>query len=58
MNTMQSFYASLSSSDTLSDTYLKILADLSKINREQANALMSDMAWQSWDAQSANTVTA
>ena len=54
---MQSFYASLSSSDTLSDTYLKILADLSKINREQANALMSDMAWQSWDAQSANTVT-
>ena len=58
MNTMQSFYASLSSSDTLSDTYLKILADLSKINREQVNALMSDMAWQSWDAQSADTVTA
>ena len=58
MNTMQSFYTSLSSSDKPLDAYLKILADLTKINPEQAKALMSDLAWQSWDAQSADTLTA
>lgn len=47
MNTMQSFYASLSS-DKLRDTYLKVLADLTKLSREQMSALESDMSWQSW----------
>ena len=47
MNSMQSFYASLSSANLL-DTYLKILADLTKLNREQIRVLESDMSWQSW----------
>ena len=50
MNTMQSFYASLSS-DKLRDTYLKILVDLTKLSREQMSALESDMAWQDWGAE-------
>jgi hypothetical protein len=58
MNTMQSFYASLSSSDKPLDTYLKILADLTKIKREQAKALVSDMGWQEWGEQPQKTVAA
>ena len=58
MNTMQSFYASLSSSDKPLDSYLKILADLTKLSRDEMSALESDLSWQSWDAQSADTVTA
>ena len=50
MNTMQSFYASLSS-DKLRDTYLKTLVDLTKLSREQMSALESDMAWQDWGAE-------
>jgi hypothetical protein len=50
MNTMQSFYASLSS-DKLRDTYLQILADLTKLNLEQISALESDMAWQDWSGE-------
>jgi hypothetical protein len=50
MNTMQSFYASLSS-DALEDMYLKILAELTKLNRQQMSALESDMSWQDWGAE-------
>ena len=51
MNTMQSFYASLSSSDTLLDTYLKILANLTKLSRDEMSALESDLSWQEWGAE-------
>jgi hypothetical protein len=50
MNTMQSFYASLSS-DKLSDAYQKILVELTKLSREQMHALESDLAWQEWGAE-------
>ena len=50
MNPMHSFYASLSS-DKLRDTYLKILADLTKLNREQIRPLESDAGWQDWGAE-------
>lgn len=50
MNTMQSFYASLSS-DELRDTYLKYLAELTKLNHEQISSLESDMTWQDWSAE-------
>lgn len=51
MNTMQSFYALLSSSDKLLDTYLKILADLTKLSRDEMSALESDLSWQQWGAE-------
>jgi hypothetical protein len=50
MDTMHNFYASLSS-DKLRDTYLKILADLTKLNREQIRPLESDEGWQEWSAE-------
>lgn len=50
MNTMQSFYASLSSNKPV-DAYLKILAEITKLSREQMRALKSEMAWQDWSAE-------
>jgi hypothetical protein len=50
MNTMQSFYSSLSS-DELRDTYLKILANLTQLNREQIRPLESNAGWQEWSAE-------
>ena len=57
MNTMQSFYISLSSSDKSLDTYLKTLADLTRINHEQAKALLSDLGWQQWGEQNQKAVS-
>ena len=48
MNTMQGFYTSFSSPDKLLDTYLKILTDLTRINREQIKVLLSEPGWQTW----------
>ena len=50
MNTMQSFYAALSS-NKLNDVYLKGLAELTKLSSEQMTALKSDMTWQDWSAE-------
>jgi hypothetical protein len=50
MNTMQSFYTSLSSNKPV-DAYLKILAEITKLSREQMQALKSDLAWQDWSAE-------
>jgi len=47
MNTMQSFYMSLSS-NKLQNAYLKILSGLTKINREKIKVLMSELGWQEW----------
>ena len=59
MNTMQGFYTVISSSsEELQNSYLKKLADLTKINREQAHALMSDMGWQEWVEQNQKVVNA
>ena len=52
MDTMQSFYDSLSQFQT---RYLKALSDIARIDREQMNALLSDMGWQSWGEQSHRT---
>lgn len=57
MNTMQSFYASLSSIDKLQEAYLKILADLTKLSLEQMDALKSDEGWQNWSEQNQKTAT-
>ena len=55
MNNMQDLYESLSSNNKSKETYLEILAKLTKITREQMNALASDLAWQSWDTKAANS---
>jgi hypothetical protein len=57
MNNMQDFYSSIVSQDKLQETYVKIMADLTKINREQMNTLMSDMGWQDWGEQNQKAVT-
>ena len=48
MNTMQSFYASLSSAPKLQGSYLNILFEITRISPSQANALRSNLGWQSW----------
>ncbi len=51
MNTMKGFYASITSASGLQGSYLEALANITRINRTQANALMSDMGWQNWGEQ-------
>ena len=51
MNTMQSFYASLSSTAGHQGIYMKALAILTRINRKQMDALVSGLGWQNWGEQ-------
>jgi len=48
---MKGFYASITSASGLQGSYLEALANITRINRTQANALMSDMGWQNWGEQ-------
>ena len=48
MNTMQGFYASISSGARLHGSYLAALAEITRISHQQATALQSDLAWQNW----------
>jgi hypothetical protein len=56
MNTMKDFYASISSASKPQGSYLDALAKITQIKRQQTEVLMSDLAWQSWDAQATETV--
>jgi hypothetical protein len=51
MNTMKAFYASIASASRLQSPYLEALAKITRIHREQTQALMSDLAWQNWAEQ-------
>lgn len=51
MNTMKGFYASISAESGLRGSYLEALAKLTRINRQQTNALKSDLGWQEWTEQ-------
>ena len=48
MNSMQDFYANISSKERLKDAYVSILVEITKLSREQMSALKSDMTWQDW----------
>ena len=48
MNTMQSFYASISSVPKLHGSYLDILFKITRISLRQSKSLRSELGWQSW----------
>lgn len=51
MNTMKGFYASISAESRLHGSYLEALSKITRINRQQTNALKSDLGWQEWTEQ-------
>jgi hypothetical protein len=53
---MKSFYASISSASRLHGSYLEALSEITRINRQQAKALQSDLAWQEWGQQNRETM--
>ena len=55
MNTMKSFYASITSASKLQGLYLEALSEITGISRKQTNTLMSDMGWQQWGEQAQKT---
>ena len=57
MNTMKGFYISISSASQPHGSYLEALSKITEINRQQTNALRSDLGWQQWSEQNHNTVT-
>lgn len=58
MNTMKSFYASITSASSLQGPYLEALSEITGINRRQTKALLSDMGWQEWGEQNQKAVSA
>ena len=56
MNTMKSFYASISSASRLHGSYLEALSEISKMSHQQAKALQSDMTWQDWSQKNSENV--
>ena len=57
MNTMKSFYASITSAARLQGPYLEALSEITGINRRQTKALLSDMGWQEWGEQNQKAVS-
>jgi hypothetical protein len=55
MNTMKSFYASISSASRLHGSYLEALSEITRLNPQQAKILRSDLGWQDWAEQNQNT---
>lgn len=51
MNTMKSFYTSISSSSRLHGSYLEALSEITRLSHQQVKALQSDLAWQNWGPQ-------
>ena len=51
MNTMKGFYVLISAEAGLRGSYLEALAKLTRIHRQQTNALKSDLGWQEWTEQ-------
>ena len=58
MNTMKSFYASITSASKPQGPYMEALSEITGINRRQTNTLMSDMGWQQWGEQAQKAVRA
>ena len=51
MNTMKSFYRSITSASRPQGSYVEALAEITRMSHEQSKALQSDMAWQDWSQQ-------
>lgn len=51
MTTMKGFYDSISSASRLHGSYLEALSEIARMNRQQSNALRSDLGWQDWAEQ-------
>ena len=51
---MKTFYKRLFASGKNQDQYLETLALIAQASRNQVESMASDLAWQSWDAQTAN----
>ena len=51
MNTMKSFYASISSTSRLHGSYLEALSEITRMSHQHAKALRSDLGWQEWSEQ-------
>jgi len=48
---MENFYQLLSTASQSRNKYLETLAAITKASHIQIQAVASDLAWQSWDAQ-------
>jgi hypothetical protein len=48
MNTMKGFYASITSTSRLHGSYLEALSEITRMSRQQAKAVQSEMTWQDW----------
>ena len=57
MNTMKGFYASIASVSGPQSPYLDALAKITRVNRQQTGALMSEMGCQNWGEQKQKTAT-
>ena len=57
MNTMKDFYASISSTSQPQGSYLEALSEITRMNRQQARAVQSELAWQNWSQQNPETTT-
>jgi hypothetical protein len=55
MDTMKSFYASISSASRLHGSYLEALSEITRMSHQQARTLQSDLAWQQWSQEDSNT---
>ena len=58
MNTMKSFYASITSASRPQGPYLGALSEITGITRTQTKVLLSDMGWQEWGEQNQKVVIA
>jgi len=58
MNTMKSFYASITSAARPQGPHLEALSEITGINRRQTNALLSNMGWQEWGERNQEAVSA
>jgi len=58
MLNMQTFYTLLTEPFEKQDPYLEVLIALIKADRAQMSALESDLAWQQWDAQTPDVISA
>lgn len=57
MNTMKSFYSSISSATRLHGSYLEALSEIARMSHQQARAVQSELAWQNWSQQAQETPT-
>lgn len=48
MNTMKDFHTSISAGARPQGSYQEALAEITRLNQQQARTLLSDLGWQTW----------